>query len=235
MAFQFKQFAIKQTENQHKVGTDSMVLGAWVSKKFEKGLDIGTGTGILALMIAQENLGAKITAIEPNEDSCNEAKLNFKNSPFSDRIVCIHSRLQDFESANLFDFIICNPPYFVGSTLSRTNTKNKARHTIDLTIDDLYFHVSRLLTTDGNCNVIFPADLLSTHLLASKNNDLFPTEILIIENENKKAIRHLIKFSKKILPSKKSSMIVKYGSGVYSKQYVNLTKNFHSKTLHFKA
>jgi len=234
MPFQFKKFAIEQSENSHKVGTDSMVLGAWCSGKIRRGLDIGTGTGILALMTAQKNPDAFITAIEPNLNSFNEASLNFKNSPYSNRINCVESRLQDFKSENLFDFIICNPPYFIDSTLSKDKSKNNARHTVELSIDDLYFNVSRLMSPAGQFNIVFPSDLLDVHLRSADKMLLYPREIFVLENENKKAIRHIIKYSKEKKQQTKSRMVVKYASGIYSKEYVILTSDFHSKVLPFK-
>jgi len=105
MTFNFKQFEIEQKVNAHKIGTDSMVLGAWIKGNFSKILDIGTGTGILALMQAQKFNKANIIGIEPNVKSCQEAEANFKNSVFANRLTAINSSLQDFRTNQFFDLI----------------------------------------------------------------------------------------------------------------------------------
>ncbi|MFK8038118.1 MAG: tRNA1(Val) (adenine(37)-N6)-methyltransferase [Crocinitomicaceae bacterium] len=234
MSFKFKQFEVEQKVNAHKVGTDSMILGAWVNSNFMNALDIGTGTGILALMLAQKNPQAIITGIEPNPESCIEAALNFKNSSFSNRLSAINSSLQDFNSNQLFDCIICNPPYFVDSTLSDDSTKNSARHTIDLGVKDLYKNVANQLSDSGQFSIVFPSNLLESHLQSASDNGLFPYQILIIENDQKEAIRHLVSFKKEITSILEERMIVKYSNGLYSKSYVELTKDFHNRALPFQ-
>lgn len=234
MSFQFKQFSIDQTVNAHKVGTDSMVLGAWIKGDFKHILDIGTGTGILALMQAQNHPDANIIGIEPNEKSCQEAESNFKNSPFNNRLNTENSSLQKFNSDSLFDLIICNPPYFVDSSLSDDQSKNSARHTIDLSILELYKYAYSLLADKGQLSLVIPTDISETHVSFAKANKLFPSDILIIENEDGKAIRHVITFKKQEGILIEQSMIVKYASGLYSKAYVELTSEFHNRMLPFQ-
>ena len=136
--FRFKQFTIRQNVNPQKVGTDSMLLGAWSKGNFNHILDIGTGTGILALMMAQQNPDARIVALEPDPASLAEAIENFNDSVFKHRITGVESSLQQFESAEKFDLIISNPPYFENSTLSANEHKNRARHTDQLPLTDLF-------------------------------------------------------------------------------------------------
>ena len=176
--FKFRQFTIIQSVNPHKVGTDSMLLGAWTKTNALRILDIGTGTGILALMMAQNHPSANITAIEPQTDAFDEAVLNFQNSPFRDRILPINTSLQNFSSLEKFDLIICNPPYFENNYLSDNHARNLARHTHDLPVYELYEHVSNLLTDHGKFNLIIPSDNEYQHLRRAHLEKLFPQKIV---------------------------------------------------------
>lgn len=232
--FQFKQFAIHQTVNPQKVGTDSMLLGAWSDSKHNRILDIGTGTGILALMLAQQNPNSKIVAIEPDLISLEEARINFFESPFSTQIQGVHSSLQDYKSEIKFDLIISNPPYFENSTLSENNSKNKARHTLDLPIEDLYKHSSNLLCGDGYLNLIFPFDLEENHFSAAQKQNLFPSKILRTKKENGEFKRTLVSYSFKNEIAEESDIIVKYTDNSYSKKYIEMTKDFYATDLSAK-
>jgi tRNA1Val (adenine37-N6)-methyltransferase len=232
--FQFKQFAIHQNLNPQKVGTDSMLLGAWSNAKHNQILDIGTGTGILALMLAQQNPSSKIVAIEPDLISLEEARTNFSESRFANQIHGIHSRLQDFKGDSKFDLIISNPPYFENSTLSENNSKNKVRHTLDLPIDDLYKHATALLSDDGYLNLIFPFDLEEIHFSTAQKHSLFPTKILRTKKENGEFKRSLVSYSFKNKIAEVSEMIVKYTDNRYSKDYIELTKDFYETDLSIK-
>ncbi len=229
--FQFKQFAIHQNLNPQKVGTDSMLLGAWSNAKHNHILDIGTGTGILALMLAQQNPNSKIIAIEPDLISLEEAQTNFSESPFANQIQGIQSSLQDYKRGFKFDLIISNPPYFENSTLSENNSKNKARHTLDLPIDDLYKHATALLSEDGLLNLIFPYDLEEIHFSTAQKHNLFLTKILRTKKENGEFKRTLVSFSYKNEMAEESEMIVKYTDNSYSKEYIEMTKDFYGTDL----
>lgn len=231
MPFFFKQFAIHQNLNPQKVGTDSMLLGAWSTTKHKNILDIGTGTGILALMLAQQNPFSKIVAIEPELISLDEARTNFSESPFANQIQGIPSSLQDYKSAIKFDLIISNPPYFENSTLSEDNSKNKARHTLDLPIDDLYIHASALLSENGLLNLIFPYDIEEIHFSTAQKQNLLPSKILRTKKENGEFKRTLVSYSFKNEMAEESEMIVKYADNSYSKEYIEMTKDFYGTDL----
>ncbi len=231
MPFFFKQFAIHQNLNPQKVGTDSMLLGAWSTTKHKNILDIGTGTGILALMLAQQNPSSKIVAIEPELISLEEARTNFSESSFANQIIGVHSSLQDYKSEIKFDLIISNPPYFENSTLSENNSKNKARHTLDLPIDDLYKHATTLLSEEGLLNLIFPYDLEEIHFSSAQKLNLFPTKILRTKKENGEFKRTLVSYSFKNKNAEESDMIVKYTDNSYSKEYIEMTKDFYGTDL----
>lgn len=232
--FQFKQFAIHQNLNPQKVGTDSMLLGAWSNAKHNQILDIGTGTGILALILAQQNPNSKIIAIEPDLVSLQEAQTNFSGSPFSNQIQGVHSSLQDYVSEVKFDLIISNPPYFENSTLSENDSKNKARHTLDLPIDDLYKHCATLLSEDGYLNLIFPFDMEEVHFSTAQKQNLFPSKILRTKKVNGEFKRTLVSYSFKNKISEVSEMIVKYTDNSYSKEYIEMTKDFYATNLSAK-
>lgn len=229
--FQFKKFTIQQELNAQKVGTDSMLLGAWTSGNFNSILDIGTGTGILALMLAQKNLAAKIVAIEPDEASLNEAKRNFENSSFANQIEGVQSTLQHFTTTKKFDLIIANPPYFEESTLSKNENKNRARHTAALSMKDLYFFSSQLVATNGKFNLVFPFDLEAQHFKIAAQHNLFPHDILRTTREDGERVRTLVSYSQQKIKPMEVELVVKYSNNSYSKEYIDLTKDFYFKNL----
>jgi tRNA1Val (adenine37-N6)-methyltransferase len=232
--FQFKQFKIKQQINPQKVGTDSMLLGAWSNGHFKRILDVGTGTGILALMLAQQNPEAIVTAIEPDANSLLEAEENFSNSPFKSNIQGILSTLQNFQTDDLYDLIICNPPYFENSTLSENPLKNSVRHNLLLKPEELYTHASSLLSDNGFVNVIIPFDIEKTHISSAEKNKLFPFKILRTIRDTGEMKRSLISFSFSKVQPEETKMIVKFSDNFYSKEYVELTKDFYLKDLSFR-
>lgn len=155
--FSFKQFTISQKHAAFKVGTDSVVLGAWVNVSHAKQiLDIGTGTGLLALMCAQRNPTANLTAIEKDEASCNEAIHNFSNSPWCDRLSAKHTDIENYYSSISFDYIICNPPYFLNALLPDASRKADARHASYGFFDVLVKKVDELMAVDGIFGCILP-------------------------------------------------------------------------------
>ncbi|UKN01834.1 methyltransferase [Paracrocinitomix mangrovi] len=236
--FKFKHFEIVQDENPLKVGTDAMVLGSWTAKTISKLqkepkriLDIGTGTGVLALMMAQSFEQADITAIEPETISFNEAQHNFAQSKYKNRILGIKSSLQQFGSMDKFDLIICNPPYFNGTYLSDNLTKNNARHNTTLETFELYEGIDELLNEDGSCFIVIPHDLITEHLERAFDNDLYLHHILhsVSPSGNKK--RAFICLGKQDIDPIESTLLIKNDQNQYSAEYVELTKEFHGTDL----
>jgi tRNA1Val (adenine37-N6)-methyltransferase len=230
--FAFKQFTIQQEVNAQKVGSDSMLLGAWIEGNAERILDIGTGTGILALMLAQKNPAASITAIEPDLASLNEAHDNFKSSKFSNQILAVHARLQEFGAMEKFDLIVCNPPYFENSFLSKDEDRNRARHTDDLAVHELYEYAADLLTEFGQLAVVIPSDEEYNHLKRAAKEGLFPSKVLRTIREDGSFKRSLISFSfnEEVEPNI-SDLLVKNGKNQYSDAYIELTKDYYLKDL----
>ncbi len=233
-SFRFKEFEIIQAINSQKVGVDSMLLGAWTTGDYKRILDIGTGTGILALMQAQQNPVASITAIEPHLASLNEAITNFKNSKYAHNLLGIHTNLQSFGSMDKFDLIITNPPYFENAFLSEDQNRNRARHTNDLPIHEIYECVADLLAEEGTFNIIVPFDIETTHIERAFDNGLFIKRILHTKRDDGEIKRSLISFSFDEVDPILEEMIVKHSDNSYSKEYITLTKNFYSKDLNKK-
>jgi len=155
--FQFKQFTVKQDRSAFRVGTDGVLLGALADAAGRKSiLDVGTGTGLIALMLAQR-CDAEIVAIEPHRESFLQAGANTAQSPWADRIKIVNSLLQDFHPGDTrFDLIVSNPPFFIASLKSPDPAKAASRHNDTLTHKDLLEGSVRLLTGDGLLQVIMP-------------------------------------------------------------------------------
>ncbi|MFT4601588.1 MAG: tRNA1Val (adenine37-N6)-methyltransferase [Arenicella sp.] len=229
--FKFKEFEVIQEKNAQKVGTDSMLLGAWSKGNYSRVLDIGTGTGILALMCAQKFKDASVTAIEPDLGSFEEATSNFNNSQFSNRILSINSSLQSFGAIEKFDFIICNPPYFDGTFLSEDLDRNRARHQSQLSTDELYECASDLLSEEGKFNLVIPHSSLTEHLERAFDNDLFLQEILITLSPDGTKKRAFISLGSEDIEPLEKTMMVKDSDNNYSPEYIQMTKKFYLKEL----
>ena len=158
--FHFKKFDIRQDQCTMKVCTDGVLLGAWADVEGVKSaLDIGTGSGVIALMLAQRSTEInRIVGIEIDQGSYHQAQVNATNCDWSDRIKMIHSSIQDYTtcSSETFDLIISNPPFFTGGTLSESQTKNDVRHTVKLPHSDLLRAVKKLMSPKGHFAVILP-------------------------------------------------------------------------------
>ena len=155
--FTFKQFHIDHSRCAMKVGTDGTLIGAWASlPTLGRVLDIGTGTGLIAIMAAQRALDVQITAIDIDVDCVEQARENAAASPWSERIEIIHSSLQEFSPNEKFDTIISNPPYFIDSQLPPDAARSTARHTATLPFDELVEGVVRLLSDNGRFALILP-------------------------------------------------------------------------------
>ena len=161
--FSFKQFTVRQEMCAMKVGTDGTLLGAWaeipISNNRKRILDIGTGTGLIALMMAQRFTDADIVAIDIDEDAVAQAYENIRNSPFADRITVQNVRLQDYADGT-FDAIVCNPPFFVNALPCPNEKRSVARHAATLTFQELMSSAFRLLDNGGELSVVTPTDAL---------------------------------------------------------------------------
>ena len=232
--FKFKQFSIIQDNCAMKVGTDAVLLGSWVTLKNNPFsiLDIGSGTGILALMLAQRSNAQLIDALEIDDQAFEQCVENFENSLWSDRLFCYYASLKEFtkEIDLKYDLIISNPPFYQNDFKSKNTQRNKARFEEAMPFDLLLESVSKLLSKHGFFSVIIPFKKEKPFInLASKVN-LFPIRILHVKgNPSTKIVRSLITFSFQSSEIKLEQLIIETSRHQYTKDYINLTKDFYLK------
>lgn len=227
--FQFKQFTIRQDRTPMKVGTDGVLLGAWAELEYaENILDIGTGTGLIALMSAQRNSSARINAIEIEPDACQQARENVSASRWADRIEVIQSALQDFKPEKAYDSIVCNPPFFINSTLTPDNGRTLARHCDSLPHTDLIIHVVRLLAPGGTFSVILPVCEAKELITYAQLHQLYPHHITRVHpTPTKPPKRYLIQFSTDQSNTIEDDLVIELSRHQYSKEYIELTRDFY--------
>lgn len=201
--FQMKQFSVEHDSCAMRVNTDGCLLGA-IAGEHQKAnevqhiLDIGTGSGVIALQLAQRFENAFVDAVEIHGPSARQATDNFKSSPWSNRMICYHESLQDFEGSVVYDLIVSNPPFFEsGPTKSDEGVAN-ARHALTLDFKSLIEHSSRLLKSDGTFWCVLPADRAQQMIEAGIEENLHPTHFYSIRpKQSRAANRVLLAFGKK--------------------------------------
>ncbi len=227
--FQFKQFTIKQDRTPMKVGTDGVLLGAWADlKEANHILDIGTGTGLIALMAAQRNPNASIDALEIEFNACLQAQENIYASSWAKRIQLIPKALQDYSSDIKYNSIVCNPPFFHQSTKTPNHGRTLARHNETLLHTELIQYVAKLLSPQGNFCVILPTNEALSMIEYAQQHQLYPSHITyILPTPEKPAKRYLIKFMTKPEILFEDKLIIELSRHKYSKEYIELTKDFY--------
>jgi tRNA1Val (adenine37-N6)-methyltransferase len=230
--FQFKQFTIFQDRCAMKVGTDGVLLGAWADTKgVKKALDIGTGTGLIALMLAQRS-DAVIDAIEIDDEAATQAGENVAKSPWLSRINVIYASLQDYTpSETKYDLIVSNPPYFTDSLQAPDRKRSVARHNEQLSPDELIEAVNKILDAKGRFCVILPVNEFEIFKILAEKSGLFENRrTLIIPSPDKPVKRVLCELSFNKSDVIVNSMVIeKYGRHRYSEEYIALTKNYYLK------
>lgn len=232
--FRFKQFHIRQDACAMKVSTDAILLGAWAdaSESFHA-LDIGTGTGVLALMLAQRFAGLSIEAIEIDGEAYKQARENLEASPWKNRLWIFHKALQAWTPARSFDFIICNPPYFEGGPESRQATQKQARHQSGLSFGEILHFSNKHLNKNGKLSLVIPADGLDRILKEALSSELFPVRKTTVSyTPDKAAARILLEFKKgdkaEMEDLAADSLVVQEGrANQYSAEFVRLTREFY--------
>ena len=196
--FQFKQFTIHQDQCAMKVCTDACVLGAWVDVSAAKRvLDIGAGTGLLSLMLAQRNEGAKIEAVELDEKAFEQAVQNVDGSKFKDHIEVFHSAIQRYFPTGQYDCIISNPPFFQSDLRSPNASKNVAHHADSLSFLDLFAAVDRLITPEGSFHILLPVDESKVFRKMAEDLKWFLSKNLTLyHHSGKKPFREIMTLSK---------------------------------------
>ena len=227
--FRFQQFDIQQNSDVFRVGTDAVLLGALANVSEVKNvLEIGTGTGIISLMIAQRNPEAQILAIDINSEAVNISQTNFSNSPFSDRIKSQHQNLKNFETEEKFDLIISNPPYF---EINSSEKDILARQRLELNFADLIKKSSRLLSENGLFTVIIPIDSEKEFTQICFDNKLFLQRKVSIKGiKTSEPKRLVLEYSFAESETKVENFVIEKSPRVYSDEYLELTKDFHQFT-----
>lgn len=232
--FQFKQFVVYHHRSSMKVGVDGVLIGAWADvSACETILDVGCGSGLIALMMAQRRRTARITAIDIDVDSVQQAQYNFQLSPWADRLngACVSLQTFVVESKVKFDLIVSNPPFFNASLLSPNSSRTNARHTTTLTHRELCQSVASLLSEKGRFEMVIPTDMEREMvgiaeefgLFLSRKCTIFPTPI-------RPSKRLLLSFSLIEEEVKNSELIIETTQrGIYTDVYRDLTREFYIK------
>ncbi len=228
--FKFKQFAVEQDDVAMKVGTDGVLLGAWAEcEGARRILDIGTGTGVIALQMAQRNPTAQVQAVEIDEIAAKRARANFDNSPWAERLEVEQTPVQEFSPAERFDLIISNPPYFIDSLLPPDAKRSTARHTHDLTFGELDRAACRLLAESGRFALILPEPEFERYTEQSQLHLVRRCNVHSVEGG---AIKRVMGEFSKYKPAKieiESLAIEVERRGEFSADYRALTKDFYLK------
>ncbi|GAB3715450.1 methyltransferase [Spirosoma flavus] len=191
--FRFKQFTIHQERTAMKVCTDACVLGAYADVGTGgRILDIGTGTGLLALMAAQRNVNAAIDAVEIDDLATEQARENVANSPFAERVILIQTRIQEFSATYQYDRILTNPPFYTNHLRSPDAAVNRALHTDDLPFGELIDAVRRLLKSDGQWWVLLPPYEAGKLVEMAKDSGLHPFHQLSLRHRAQKPVFRVI-------------------------------------------
>lgn len=236
ISFAFKKFNIKQDKCAMKVGTDAVLLGAWVNPTdSRKILDIGTGTGIISLMLAQKSK-ADITAIDIDKESTEQASVNVAESAFKDQIKVRHTSFQDLVrgTGHKFDLIVTNPPYFIDSLKNQAETSRKtARHADLLPFEDLITGVKKLLDEKGKFCLILPKNEAAIFRKMAELKGLYLSKLLRIRTrlEKDSEKRHIMQFEFKESEFSESTLVIEEDSHRnYTQEYKELTRDYY---LHF--
>lgn len=217
-----------------KVGTDGVLLGAWASlgENNKRVLDIGTGTGLIALMAAQrtDEWGARVVGVEIDPSAVEDARANVASSEWSERVEIVATPIQDYSAEEKFDHILSNPPYFVASLLSPDAARTTARHTTSLTFDELATSVARLLAPEGALSLVLPYDAVADMTLAAARKGLFLVRRTDVSSKTGgKPLRSLLEYGFRPLPTAINSLTIHLPDGDYTPEYRQLTKAFYLK------
>ena len=226
--FRFRQFEIEQDRCAMKVGTDGVLLGAWAQGGCRI-LDIGSGTGLISLMMAQRFPEAEVVGIDMDVDACGQARENVMASPFRDRVEIECCRLQDFGAAGVFDAIVSNPPFFVDSLKNPDSKRTMARHTDSLPFRDLFAGVKRLLSYEGVFSAIVPAEVVEQFVAESCMLGFYLIRKCCVKTvERKQPKRFMLSFAKhRISPYEEYVETMMDSQGNRSEWYRKITEEFY--------
>lgn len=237
--FRFKQFTVWHDRSALKVCTEACILGAYAEvTSAKRGLDIGTGTGLLALMAAQRNASMHIDAVEIEEKNYLQAVNNVAQSPFAERIAVHHASIQGWTGRNadptqapddlLYDLIISNPPFFANHLRSPDQARNRALHSDTLTLDELVLSVRKLLSSEGRFVVLLPA--YETQLLTkiAAREGLYPARrLMVYQRSDRPLFRMITTFERHYTESVTETLYIHHLDGTYSDAFRMLLKEYY--------
>ena len=239
--FSFKQFTIEQDRCAMKIGTDGVLLGAWtaIQDNTYNILDIGSGTGIIALMLAQRSIADTIEAIELDGDAFEQCTENFENSPWGDRLFCFHAGFDEFvdeyteeepDESELYNLIVSNPPFYSEEVTSGNSARDSARQNTSLPFDELLEGVSKLLTKKGSFSTIIPFKEEVNFTEIAKEFNLFPKRITRVKGNPETEIkRSLLELTFTQTETVIDVLVIEKERHVYTNAYKELTKDFYLK------
>lgn len=226
--FKFKKFEVNQSDCAMKINTDGVLLAVLASHASPLNiLDIGTGTGVIALMLAQRYEIAKVDAVEIDAAAASRAGQNFANSDFTSRITAHCCDIALYASAVSYDLILSNPPYFVNDLVSTELRKGVTRHTDETFFETLIVKVAALLTKSGLFWVILPIKQATSLIAQAEPLGLYPCKIIhVFSDESKSAFRQIVCFGFTAGPLVEQNFYIYASTGEYTDAYVNLLKDF---------
>lgn len=235
--FQFKEFTIHQDKTAMKVGTDGVLLGAWCAVDYlpDSILDVGAGTGLIALMLAQRCDAMTIDAVEIDENAYEQTVENFEQSDWGDRLYCYNASFAEFadeiaQEEETYDAIVSNPPFYTDEFETENESRNKARFTSSLSFETLLSGVAKILSKNGVFSVIVPFKEEEHFINLAKEHHLFLNRVCNVQGNVNAAIkRSLLAFSFDKKEVEKNNLIIEIERHKYTQAYIDLTKDFYLK------
>lgn len=227
--FRMKRFEVINRESAMKPGTDGVLLGAWGSADVARRIiDVGTGTGLIALMMAQRYAEAEITAVEIDERAASEAALNFSNSPWSDRLSVVTGDFAEFQTDRKFDLIVSNPPFFKTGLMSPSASRAIARHENSLPFPTLFSKADSMLSDNGTLALITPAEYRDDLIFQAAMARLYPRRICEVRSvEGKAPFRIMWEFKKYDGVTINEVLTIRSRADEFTPDYRQLTAEFY--------
>lgn len=235
--FKFKEFSVSQDKTAMKIGTDAVLLGAWcaVENHLERILDIGSGTGIIALMLAQRSNAITIDAIEVEENAFEQTVENFERSSWGDRLYCYHGDFEEFareldEEGETYELIVSNPPFYTEAYETKDSARNKARFTSALSFETLLRGVAAILDKTGTFATVIPYKKEEEFVALAAQSDLFLNRVCRVRGSETTALkRSLLEFSFEKKDVISEELTIEKERHQYTRSYIELTKEFYLK------
>ncbi|MDM9630317.1 tRNA1(Val) (adenine(37)-N6)-methyltransferase [Robiginitalea aurantiaca] len=232
--FRFKAFSIRQDRGAMKVGTDGVLVGAWASLEHNPDaiLDIGAGTGLIALMLAQRSGAEIIDAVEADAEAFEECVENFEASPWADRLFCYHTGFAEFASEieEPYALIVSNPPFFQEQVGSGNPARDQARQASALPFETLIDGVVRLLAPEGRFALILPVNAEASFLKKAQRRGLFPRRRTRVKGNPQASVKRiLLELSRQEEPCIENTLTIELERHQYTPEYTELTREFYLK------